>query len=289
MDKSSIERISVVLLQLLLTSSTPVGLQLHPAGASASASVASVHRSLSYCYLAEGSSAKATTIGYYGHHEYQVELSIPRWTPEAILTITLPPPATDPMTVKKVYWGSLLYAPRLSPSGDGIQLIIRLQPAPAGRTLKILFISPSYNPKGAVPLRLDACSGSFPPAPPAPPPPPSPPSPPAPPTPPPVPSPPPSPSPPPPPPPCPPPSPPPSPSPPPIPPQPLPPYPTACRCLPPTAGRDGRISEFGSFCGLWDLELGDAVGCPLEPLQSSRVDRPCGATALSNRCSCRGT
>eukprot|EP00966_Prymnesium_polylepis_P199226 4616059-Prymnesium_polylepis.1 len=29
--------------------------------------------------------------------------------------------------------------------------------------------------------------------------------------------------------------------------------------------RGGGVGAFGTFCGLWDLELGDSVGCPLDP------------------------
>ena len=257
----------------------------------------------SRCYMSEGLQSRANTVGWSGHYEFMAELIIPRWTADAVLTITLPSPTQPPLSIRKVYWGTLLSQPHSLVAG-GVQMMVRLGPAPAERTLKINFIAPSFR-RDSLP-RLDACfSDNFPPAPPDTPPPPAPPAPPVPPLPPPMPHappevPPPSVPPPPlsPPPPRPPwptlppqprppplaPSPKPSPPPqtppappsPPVPPQPQPPAPTACHCLPAaTDGREGDWhAEIGSFCGLWDLELGGAVSCPLEDLSISRQTRP---------------
>ena len=193
------------------------------------------------------------------------------------------PPTVNEMAVRRVFWASLLGKPTRSATTGGAQfrLLVNKGPAPDPPSVKVVFVSRTFKADESHYPRLESCSGSFPPQPPLPPSPPSPSPPPHPPVTPPRPSPPlptqppPSPPPPYPLPPVSPPAPSPQKPPPPIPPQPQPPAPTICQCLPPVAGPGKTTgSELGSFCGLWDLELGDTVGCPFDSLDVSHAKRP---------------
>jgi hypothetical protein len=229
------------------------------------------------CFLEPTTSISSVAMGWAGTRDFELGMTVRAWVPDAVLTLRFPNTVKQ-LIVKKVYWGSSMgVLPPKGPSDyEGPRLLIRLAKAPPSNdmpTVRILISSNSYRATKDQPY-LQECTGQFPPSPPRPLPPPSPPPPPSSPSPPPLP---PSPPPPPPPssPPLPPLQPPPlPPSPPPVPPQPLPPAPTMCKCVPATLGKDGRMSELGSFCGMWDLELGAATGCPFDSLEVSMATRP---------------
>ena len=63
-----------------------------------------------FCYLRDSTSISAAVVGWAGHHEFAVELNVPRWTPDAILKLTFPSRVHE-MRVSKVVWASALGAP----------------------------------------------------------------------------------------------------------------------------------------------------------------------------------
>ena len=117
------------------------------------------------CYLRESTTISSSVVGWAGHHEYELALNIPRWTPEAELTLAFPLHMQQ-MTVRKVMWATQLGSPRRSASTGGIELRLRLAVGnpPDPPTVRLTFISHSFQ-LGDQPT-LEACSGNFPPTPP---------------------------------------------------------------------------------------------------------------------------
>ena len=118
-----------------------------------------------YCYLRDSTSLAASAVGWAGHHEYAIDMTVPRWTPNAELKLTFPARVHE-MRVSKVVWASALGAPTRAESG-GAQLTIRLAATrPEPPIVHIQLVSMSFQ-VGDLPF-LESCSGKFPPAPPEP-------------------------------------------------------------------------------------------------------------------------
>ena len=101
--------IDTLLWSLLLLLATPAsGRNVHE----------SEQRRLATCYLSAGLViGTPEVIGWEGHHEYSVQLTLQNWVPDAVLTITFPPPNRLPMNIRKVYYGNMLYQPQGLASG----------------------------------------------------------------------------------------------------------------------------------------------------------------------------